>query len=48
MVSRTAEPDAETVRLQILGNPHLMREIQQVLRLTSFCLFDTLPYVYLL
>jgi hypothetical protein len=28
---RTAEQDAEMMRLQILGNPHLMRELQQVL-----------------
>lgn len=34
---RTAEQDAEMMRLQILGNPHLMRELQQVLYL-SHCM----------
>jgi len=29
VAGRTAEQDAEMMRLQILGNPHLMRELQQ-------------------
>ena len=31
LILRTAEQDSEMVRLQILGNPHLLRELQQVL-----------------
>jgi hypothetical protein len=47
LLSRTAEQDAEMIRLQVLGNPHLMRELQSVLRFHS-CIFDILPHVYLL
>jgi hypothetical protein len=49
LFSRTAEQDTEAIRLQVLGNPHLMRELQLVLQFRS-CISDsiTLPHVYLL
>ena len=36
LVPRTAEQDAEMMRLQILGNPELMRSLQEVLQLSPF------------
>jgi hypothetical protein len=33
---RTVEQDAEMVRLQILGDPHMMRQVQQVMRFCPF------------
>jgi hypothetical protein len=41
---RTAEQDAEMMRLQIQGNPHLMRELQQVLYLSHCTLSNIPPY----
>ena len=45
--SRAVEQDTEMIRLQVLGNPHLMHELQSVLRFHS-CIFDTPPHIYLL
>lgn len=35
VLCRTAEQDAEMMRLQILGDPNLMQQLQQVMKLRT-------------